>query len=349
MRHLKYFALSLVLISSGLVTAATVASEPGATRSVAAPSPHDNVALEGFVAVNGVRLQYLDWQGTGPALILIHGLGDNPHIFDDLAPALTSRFHVIAYARRGSGGSDVQGPYDTDNLVRDLLGLMNALRIQKASLVGASAGGDEITAMAGGHPERVERIIYLDGGYDPADPDFKPLAQALPVLYFDPPANAMTSLEAFRAYQKTMMYPTLDDIRRVDANLRERVVIQSDGTLQYRIPKEVIGAMYSALWTNKPRDYSRVQCPALAIFATNLYDMHMPDPKWRAELQAYEEKYWQPFQAKSIARVHQELPGVKIVHVPGSHGSFFLTDRQEVVSLMQNFLSQPQSTHLTRR
>ena len=49
------------------------------------PSRHKS----GFVTANGVRLNYLDWGGSGPALILIHGIFDNPHIFDDLAPVPT--------------------------------------------------------------------------------------------------------------------------------------------------------------------------------------------------------------------------------------------------------------------
>src|SRR5262249_49867362 len=116
------------------------------------------VPLEGFVHVNGIQLQYLDWEGRGPALILLHGLADNPHAFDDLAQSFTDRFHVIAYARRGSGGSDATGPYDRRTLTEDLRGLMDALGIGRADLVGWSAGGDEVTEMSVLYPDRVNRI-----------------------------------------------------------------------------------------------------------------------------------------------------------------------------------------------
>ena len=49
---------------------------------------------------NGVQLDYLDWRGTGPNLILIHGLGDNPHVFDDLIPALGGPSRIVAYVER---------------------------------------------------------------------------------------------------------------------------------------------------------------------------------------------------------------------------------------------------------
>src|SRR6185436_18715655 len=123
--------------------------------SLCAPTARAEVRapIEGFVETNGVRLQYLDWGGTGPALILIHGLGDDPHAYMDLAPAFADRFHVIAYASRGSGSSDAHGPYDTATLTEDLRGLMDALGIVRADLAGSSAGGNEVTAMAARYPQ----------------------------------------------------------------------------------------------------------------------------------------------------------------------------------------------------
>ena len=99
----------------------------------------------GFVTANGIRLHYLDWGGLGPALILIHGGLDNAHVFDDLAPALTSHFRVIAYDLRGHGHSDAKGPFDTATRAEDLCGLMDRLGITKAHLAGWSLGGNDIT------------------------------------------------------------------------------------------------------------------------------------------------------------------------------------------------------------
>src|SRR5262245_15204746 len=100
--------------------------------AVAAVRASAATALGGFVESNGVRLQYLDWGGSGPALIMIPGLADNPYVFDDVASAFTDRFHVIAYARRGTGNSEIKGPYDEITLTEDLRGLMDALGIAKA-------------------------------------------------------------------------------------------------------------------------------------------------------------------------------------------------------------------------
>jgi pimeloyl-ACP methyl ester carboxylesterase len=296
--------------------------------------------VEGYVAVNGVHLQYLDWGGTGPTVILIHGLGDNPHVFDDFAPAFTDHFHVIAYARRGSGNSDVTGPYDIVTLTEDLRELMDALGVAKADLVGYSAAGEEVTEMAAEHPERVGHVVYFDGGYDWADPDFKAAVKALPVGFFDPPPSAMVSMDAFRSYLKSTMYPGLDDMSRIEANLRAKVVIQSDGRLIYRAPRALVDALYSAVWTNKRLDYSQVHCPALALYAEHLYDLQIADAQRRKALVAYEQRYWKPYQAKSVEKLRGELADVRIVRVPGAHSSFFMTDRQQVISSMRRFLDE---------
>ena len=105
---------------------------------------------------------------------MIHGLGDDPHVFDDLAARLRDKFHVVAYARRGHGRSSAppEGPYDLDTLVEDLRQFMDRRGIARASLLGWSMGGNEITAFAGRYPARVDKLVYLESAYDWSDPTF---------------------------------------------------------------------------------------------------------------------------------------------------------------------------------
>jgi len=313
------------------------ASAKDAPATFVDTSPH----TEGFIQANGIRLEYLDWGGTGQALIFLHGSGDNPHAFDDLAPAFTDRFHVIAYARRGHGRSQAAPPYDTATLTEDLRGLMDALQISKANLVGWSLGGNEITAMAASHPNRVAKLVYLDGAYDWADPDYQAAFHALPQILLDAPAAAMKSFDAYLAYEKSTDYTQLNDMRRIDAYLRESVIVRPDGSVRPRISKDVMSALLSALWTNPPRDYRRIHAPALAIFAKSMMDLHVADPQRREQEAAWERKYMAPFRLKSIARLRRELAGVQILRVPGAHDSFFLTSRAQVVKAMRRFLVAP--------
>ena len=300
------------------------------------PSP-----TEGFVEVNGVRLQYLDWGGNGPAIILIHDGGQNAHKFDDLAPAFSDRFHVIAYSRRGMADSQAIAPYDTATLTEDLRGLMDALRIERVNLVSHSFGGGEMTAMAVDHPDRVERIIYLDAAYDFADPDFQAAHAALPSWVFARPTTAMVSFDAYRAYEQANWYGELDDMRRIDAYLHQNVVIQRDGSLQDRTSSETNESIFSSFVTTK-RDYARVRCPTLAIYAQYVLAVHSTDADRRSDALAWEQNYWRPFQAKSIERVRREIRNVEISRIQGRQVSFFLTNRQQVVGVMRRFLMRSQ-------
>jgi pimeloyl-ACP methyl ester carboxylesterase len=293
----------------------------------------------GFVTANGIRLHYLDWGGSGPALILIHGYGANPHFFDDLAPAFTDRFRVVAYARRGHPQSDAKAPYDTATLTEDLRGLMDALGIAKAHLAGHSMGGNEITAMAGIHPERVDRIVYLDAAYDWADPSFVTAFNNVPPIYKTPPASAWASLDASRAFLKTVWGPGMD-VSRLEAYLRALLVVQPDGTVRPAISDSVMQALAASLFTGR-RDYTRVRSPALAIYSeTNLYVRH-GDPAQAATNLAWERKYMAPFRAASVERVRRELSNVEIVIVPGTHMDFLFTSREKLAAAIRRFLGAP--------
>ena len=289
----------------------------------------------GFVTANGIRLHYLDWGGLGPALILIHGGLDNAHVFDDLAPALTSHFRVIAYDLRGHGHSDAKGPFDTTTRTEDLRGLMDSLGIAKAHLAGWSLGGNDITAMAGTHPERVGSIVYLEGAYDWGGPALADAFKSPPVD-FRAPVSAMTSLDAYREYQQRTWFPAVSDVARFEAYVRDLVVIQSDGTVRPRMTDSVTQAVLSTV-LNDQRDYTKVGSPALAIYAETFFDVRNGDPAQLAKNLDWEQRYLAPFRAASIERVRRELPTVEIVKVPGTHKDFVFTSREPVVSAMQRF------------
>src|SRR5207302_623255 len=83
------------------------------------PSPHTSR----FVTVNGnVRLEVLDWSGTGRPLLLLAGLGNSAHIFDTVAPKLRASYHVYGLTRRGYGASSAPASgYSADRLADDVL------------------------------------------------------------------------------------------------------------------------------------------------------------------------------------------------------------------------------------
>jgi len=120
-----------------------------------------------FVSVNGVRLQYLDWGGDGRALVFLAGLGDDVHRFDALAPKFIDEYRAVGFTRRGQGLSEKPSSgYDLPTLTNDIRGFMDAERIDRATLIGHSMAGPEMTRFAAEYPERLTALVYLDAAYD---------------------------------------------------------------------------------------------------------------------------------------------------------------------------------------
>lgn len=99
-----------------------------------------------FVTVEpGVRLEVLDWGGTGETLVLLTGIGDNAHVFDKFAYQFNDRFHVIGITRRGFGRSSQPAHgYDLDTRARDDITVLDKLNIREAVFVGHSVSGNGV-------------------------------------------------------------------------------------------------------------------------------------------------------------------------------------------------------------
>ncbi len=127
------------------------------------PSPH---SIQFVTVAKDIRLEVLDWGGSGQPMVLLAGLGDTAHVFDDLAPKLTLNNHVYGITRRGYGASSVpQDGYSSDQLGDDVLAVLDALKISRPILVGHSFGGAELSSVGTRYPDRVRGLIYLDAGY----------------------------------------------------------------------------------------------------------------------------------------------------------------------------------------
>jgi pimeloyl-ACP methyl ester carboxylesterase len=130
------------------------------------PSPH---TVQLITVDKDVKLEILDWGGSGRSLVLLSGLGNTAHVFDDFAPKLTSEYHVYGITRRGYGASSAPAPdtdnYSADRLGDDVLAVLDALKLNRPVLVGHSIAGEELSSIGSRHPERVAGLIYLDAAY----------------------------------------------------------------------------------------------------------------------------------------------------------------------------------------
>jgi pimeloyl-ACP methyl ester carboxylesterase len=113
--------------------------------------------------VNGVRLHYL-YAGKGPAVVLLHGWANTAHAWRHVIPALASRYTVIAPDLRGMGDSSkpLTG-YDRETVAKDILDLLDQLGVERALVVGHDLGARVGFELAAHHPERVSKLVVLDG------------------------------------------------------------------------------------------------------------------------------------------------------------------------------------------
>ncbi len=119
-----------------------------------------------FYQSHGLRLHYTDWgNGSAPPLLLVHGGLDHSRSWDHVAQALRANFHVIAPDLRGHGDSEwAKGSsYSLADHVYDLACLVKSEGLENVAVVGHSMGGMVSLTYAGAFPERVSKLVVLDG------------------------------------------------------------------------------------------------------------------------------------------------------------------------------------------
>jgi len=119
------------------------------------------------IRVGDLGISFVDTGGVGEPVILIHGLACGKRMWFHQIRMLRDRFRVIAYDQRGHGQTDAPDhpkDYSPQLLTRDLSGLLDALDIARAAIVGFSLGGGPALALAAAAPHRVSRLVLADVG-----------------------------------------------------------------------------------------------------------------------------------------------------------------------------------------
>ena len=123
MKKMSLTLSCLVALSAGLLRGQT--TPPAPTEQMVSVAPD-------------VKLQVLDWGGTGRPMIFFSGLGDDAHVYDRFAPQFSGKYHVYAITRRGFGASSKPAPtienYNADRLGDDVLAVIDALKLNRPVL-----------------------------------------------------------------------------------------------------------------------------------------------------------------------------------------------------------------------
>lgn len=113
------------------------------------------------IHTNGIDIRY-DIQGDGPWVVLAHSLATDLTMWDDNLAALAPHFRVLRFDMRGHGGSDApEGPYDFVMLTADVLGLLDALGVERAHFCGISMGGMIAQHVALAAPARIDKLVLV--------------------------------------------------------------------------------------------------------------------------------------------------------------------------------------------
>lgn len=113
------------------------------------------------VSVNDLSMYY-EVHGEGETLVLIGGLSNDVSDYERMIPELAQRYRVIAFDNRGAGRTDKpDAPYSIDMMADDTVGLLAALGVTQAHVMGVSMGGRIAISLTLKHPDLVKSLILV--------------------------------------------------------------------------------------------------------------------------------------------------------------------------------------------
>jgi pimeloyl-ACP methyl ester carboxylesterase len=286
---------------------------------------------ERFFRSGTLRMHFRDWGDPAlPPLIIVHGLRDHSHSFDDLARGLLDRFHVLALDLRGHGDSETTPYYGFGHFILDLHNLVRALRLEGPVLVGHSMGGEIVANYAGCFPERPSKLVIVEG-LGPPPPRME--------------EEVRWTVDGFARIDRALAgYPGLKDLDAAYRRLRERnprlpeqkarelallgTRAREDGTLEWKFDAmlstlAVDGAFHleyvMALWR-------RIAVPALLVHGEESGEF------WRGKPGAI---YLEP---EDLERRLSCFRDGRLVEIPGAGHMVHFDRPRELVRAIREFL-----------
>jgi 3-oxoadipate enol-lactonase len=260
-----------------------------------------------IATVDDVRLWY-EVHGSGDPLLLVMGLAADSTAWLFQLPAFAERYRTIVFDNRGVGrSSKPPGPYTIHRMADDTAGLLDAVGVARAHVVGVSMGGMIAQELALRHPERV-RSLVLACTYPEPDEEIE-RQRRFSIAEFGGTVTAagetsieLTALDPMRFFQHLL--PRVFNQPFIDRELPKLLQLFG-GALQYGFSMEAILGQVEAVMGHRTTDrLHRIAAPTLVI--TGDADLLVP-----------------PAHSDVLAR---HIPGARLVKVPGgSHGFNFET------------------------
>ena len=164
------------------------------------------------VNVGGIELQIREYDRKAEAVIFLHFGGGNMMMWQKVVPHFQDTYRIILVDLRGHGKSDKPGwGNHIDEMAKDMVGVMEYLKLERANIVGSSLGAEVGLSLAAHFPERVNSLVcegalYSEYGpygiWDGSEADFKNFVEAQLAELRDRPEVAFPSVNALVAARR---------------------------------------------------------------------------------------------------------------------------------------------------
>lgn len=206
------------------------------------------------VLANGITQNY-ELTGEGDCVVLIHGAGDNLHMWYNQVPAFSRRYRVLTYDVRGFGETELpEGEVDMRVLAEDLHQLLRALGIDSAFVLGYSMGGRVGLQLAIDRPEVVRALILANSGVGVTPPSPEAQERRRRLIGLLEQGDLETVSEQMTA---TSFSHGLKE--------RDPEKFEAYKSVKLRNDPRAFARLWGALVTASPPDLSRLACPVLVI------------------------------------------------------------------------------------
>lgn len=263
------------------------------------------VERDGFVMEYG-----LAGHKHAPTLLLLHAIRNTKMLFAGIIPDLAAHFRIVAVDLRGHGHSVEQSTFSFDAIVDDLIGLLDAESLDQVTVVASSFSSVPAQMLAAQRPERISRLILLDGGYYRLGevPGFQ-LDQVVQRLSLARFSSVEEAERQFADRYGEGKLPT--------GWMTSELEGKEDGKLGYRLPREAfIGYFSDYAAFDKDTLFRSITCPVLVLLADERF---LPDDEQRA------------FHRAAVVFYQQAVRQAKIHSIPGALHLLMVSHPEETV------------------
>src|SRR6516165_5756990 len=200
---------------------------------------------------------YYERQGVGFPVLFISGLGGFASFWQDQVAAFRKRFEVVTFDHRGIGQSDpARFGYTVERMAADVTGLLDALRIRRAHVIGHSTGGAIAQVLAIEHPTRLASVV-LSATWTKTDAYFRRLFALRKEILQRLGASAHIQASTLFLYPSWWIARNNERLRQAEAQ-----------SLAAFAPVEIVASRMDAMLAfDRTSDLSRIKAPTLVIGA----------------------------------------------------------------------------------